>query len=64
MVLAGISIDLLFNFLGLIPTGPRPPSPVMEMGIRWNYTSWLDLAALGVVGWLFLMNRSPKGRSS
>ncbi len=62
MVLAGISIDLLFNFLGLIPTGPRPPSPVMEMGIRWNYTSWLDLAALGVMGWLFLMNRRNKAR--
>jgi len=60
MVLAGISIDLLFNFLGLIPTGPRPPSPVMEMGIQWNYTSWLDLAALGVMGWLFwLRARNP-----
>ena len=63
MVLAGILIDLLFNFLGLIPAGPRPPSPVMEMGIRWNYTSWLDLAALGVMGWLFWLNRSHRSRT-
>ena len=64
MVLAGISIDVLFNFFGFIPTGPRPPSPVMEMGIRWNYTSWLDLAALGVMGWLFLVNRRHRAEDS
>ncbi len=63
MVLAGVSIDLLFNAFGLVPTGPRPPSPVMEMGIRWNYTSWLDLAALAVMGWLFWLNRSSRNRS-
>jgi hypothetical protein len=60
MVLTGITVDLLFGFFGLIPSGPRPPSPVMQMGIRWNYTSWLDLAALVVMAWLVWLNRSRK----
>ena len=63
MVLTGIAVDLLFGFFGLIPSGPRPPSPVMEMGIRWNYTSWLDLAAVVVMGWLFLMSRRHRAQA-
>jgi uncharacterized membrane protein YraQ (UPF0718 family) len=55
MVLAGIVVDVLFNVLGLVPPGPRPPSPVMEMTFRWNYTTWLDLAALIFTGWLLYL---------
>jgi uncharacterized membrane protein YraQ (UPF0718 family) len=61
MVLAGIVVDVLFNALGLVPQGPRPPSPVMEMTLRWNYTTWLDLAALIFTAWLlFLRTRKAK----
>jgi len=49
MVLAGIVVDLLFSALGLVPQGARPPSPMMQTTFQWNYTSWLDLAALGVL---------------
>src|SRR5205814_8116732 len=45
MVLAGIIVDLIFNALGLIPQGPRPPSAVEHAHIIWNYTSMLDVAA-------------------
>ncbi|MDQ6623470.1 MAG: permease, partial [Verrucomicrobiota bacterium] len=46
MVTAGIVVDLIFNALGLIPTGPRPPSAVSHEMIKWNYTSWLDIIAV------------------
>ncbi len=56
MVISGIVVDLLFNFLGIVPTGERPPS-VMEHGmITWNYTSWLDLAAAVVFGLMLFLN--------
>ncbi|MGZ5504384.1 MAG: permease [Chthoniobacterales bacterium] len=45
MVVAGVVVDLIFNLLGLIPTGPRPLSAVEHAMITWNYTSWLDIAA-------------------
>jgi len=61
MVLAGIIIDLLFNALGIVPTGPRPPSAVEHSMIHWNYTSWLDLIALGFfVAFFFLHLRGSK----
>jgi uncharacterized membrane protein YraQ (UPF0718 family) len=62
MVLSGIVVDVLFAALGLIPPGPRPPSPVMEMTLRWNYTTWLDIAAAIFGGWLLWM-RTQKGRA-
>ncbi len=55
MVLAGLVIGGLFQLLGLVPAHhfiaafQTPPS--------WNYTTFLDLAALalaGVLGWRFL----------
>ncbi|HWB99901.1 MAG TPA: permease [Bryobacteraceae bacterium] len=52
MVAAGIAVDLLFSALGLIPPGPRPPSPMLMARFSWNYTTWLDLAALALAAWL------------
>ena len=45
---AGIIVDLLFSALRLIPTGPRPPSVMAQAHFAWNYTTWLDVVALGV----------------
>ena len=45
---AGIIVDLLFNALHLIPTGPRPPGVMERAHFAWNYTTWLDLLALGI----------------
>jgi uncharacterized membrane protein YraQ (UPF0718 family) len=56
MVAAGIIVDLLFDALGLIPTGPRPVSPIAMSSFAWNYTAWLDLIAIIVGGSLFYLH--------
>lgn len=58
MVLSGIVVDLLFTVFGLVPQGARPPSPMMETTFQWNYTTWLDLVALGVLAWLAYLHFS------
>ena len=52
MVGAGLLVDLLFSALHLVPMGPRPPSALSRAMFAWNYTTWLDLAALAVAGLL------------
>lgn len=58
---AGYVIELLFGALHLIPTNRA--LTVMEQGVSWNYTSWLDIVAL-VVGalllWRFLRTGGPE----
>ena len=54
MVGAGIIVDLLFTALGLVPTGPRPPSVMQESTFQWNYTTWLDLVVFIALTALFL----------
>lgn len=49
MVSAGIIVDLLFGALGLIPN-VRPPNAIAEASFQWNYTAWLDLAAILLSG--------------
>jgi uncharacterized membrane protein YraQ (UPF0718 family) len=58
MVGAGIIVDLLFTGLGFVPKGPRPPSVMQTAQFSWNYTTWLDLTALVVVGALLAVRRS------
>ena len=53
MVIAGIIVDLGFDALGLIPHGPRPPSPVAMASFSLNYTTWLDFMAIAISGWFF-----------
>ena len=48
MVGAGIVVDGLFEVFSWLPTGPRPPAAMAHMHFAWNYTTWLDLAALAV----------------
>ncbi len=52
MVIAGLTVDGLFSVLHLVPTGPRPISAISHARFEWNYTSWLDIAALAVAGFL------------
>jgi hypothetical protein len=44
MVTAGYIVELLFGAAGLIPS--QRNATVMEAGISWNYTSWLNIAFL------------------
>jgi uncharacterized protein len=62
MVAAGVIVDLTFGFFGLIPTGPRPPSAVEHAMISWNYTSWLDVAAMIGAGCLLFIYFRSRGR--
>ena len=60
MVLSGIVVDLLFSALGLVPQGPRPPSFMEQATFQWNYTSWLDLVAVAILGGLALLHFRPR----
>lgn len=44
MVAAGYLVELLFGVTGLIPA--QRSATVMQEGISWNYTTWLDIAFL------------------
>ncbi len=50
MIGSGIVVDVIFSVLGLIPTGPRPPSALIAEHFQWNYTTYLDLVALVLGG--------------
>jgi uncharacterized membrane protein YraQ (UPF0718 family) len=60
MVGAGLIVDLLFNALGLVPHGARPPSVVRMAGFAWNYTTWLNIPALMLAGWFVYLHRQGK----
>jgi uncharacterized membrane protein YraQ (UPF0718 family) len=60
MVGAGIIVDLLFNALGLVPKGARPPSLMQHDHLAWNYTTWLDLAVAAALAVLFIVSNRAK----
>jgi uncharacterized membrane protein YraQ (UPF0718 family) len=60
MVAAGVIVDLLFSALDLIPSGARPVSPIEHATFTWNYTTWLDLAAIAAAVWLLFVKLCRK----
>ena len=46
MVAAGYLVEIFFGTLGLIPS--QRNATVMEAGISWNYTTWLNVALLAL----------------
>ena len=52
MAAAGLVVDILFSALHLAPLGLRPASAISSARFSWNYTTWLDLAALSVAAFL------------
>jgi uncharacterized membrane protein YraQ (UPF0718 family) len=44
MVGAGYCVELFFGVTGLVPT--QRSARVMEAGVIWNYTTWLNIAFL------------------
>ena len=50
MVAAGYIVEVLFNLLGLVPT--TRDAKVGEMGVQWNYTTVLNIAAILVAAGL------------
>ena len=61
MVGSGLVVDGLFNLLGLVPRGPRPPSAIMHADFSWNYTTWLNLAALALSAWFVSLHVRRSG---
>jgi uncharacterized membrane protein YraQ (UPF0718 family) len=52
MVAAGYLVEILFGTTGLIPTHHN--TRAMEASIRWNYTTWLNIAFLTVAAALLI----------
>ncbi|MBB5911871.1 hypothetical protein BJY24_000738 [Nocardia transvalensis] len=52
MVGAGYAVEILFGAMGLIPS--QRNAMVMEEGIRWNYTTWLNLIFLALAAVLVI----------
>ncbi len=50
MVAAGFLVELLFGTANLIPT--QRSATVMEAGISWNYTAWLNIVFLVIAALL------------
>ncbi len=50
MVTAGYLVEILFGTAGLIPS--QRNATVMEAGVSWNYTTWLNIAFLGLAALL------------
>ncbi len=62
MVAAGYVIELVFTPLGLVPTGPRH-ARVGDDGLRWNYTTILNIIFLLLAAVLVVRFLRTGGRS-
>ena len=54
MVIAGYLVELVFGGLGLVPGRHTARIAVAEMGVSWNYTTWLNVAFLLLAGVLVI----------
>lgn len=52
MAWAGITVDLAFTWLGLVPPGGHGMAAMKQTGFSWNYARWLNIAALLEGGYL------------
>ncbi|MEU8551373.1 permease [Streptomyces roseoverticillatus] len=52
MVVAGYAVEFVFGGLGLVPG--REHATLPDEGVSWNYTTWLNLAFLGLAAALFV----------
>jgi uncharacterized protein len=50
MVTAGYLVEIIFGTTGLIPS--QRNATVMEAGVSWNYTTWLNIAFLALAALL------------
>ena len=53
MVLAGYAVELLFTPLGLVPANRN--LTIVQAGISWNYTTWLNIASIILAGALLIV---------
>jgi hypothetical protein len=55
MVAAALIVEGLFGIAGAIPTSR--PETIVETHFEWNYTTFLNIAALGVLALLYRLHR-------
>ncbi len=61
MSLAALAVEFLFGLLHLIPR--QHNAPIVIEAIRWNYTTWLNIAFLALAAllvWRFLRTDGPE----
>lgn len=61
MVITGYVVEVVFGLAGLTPDTSSAHLP--DQGIEWNYTTWLNIAALAlvaVIGWRFVRTGGVK----
>jgi len=51
-VLAALAVDGIFSALGLVPAKRPSIDSISSRGISWNYTTFLNIAFLGVAAFL------------
>ncbi|TMD09491.1 MAG: YHS domain-containing protein [Chloroflexi bacterium] len=56
MAAAGLATEYLFTGAGLVPVGR--PAEVVQPSFQWNYTTYLNIAFLGVFAGLFWLYRN------
>jgi uncharacterized protein len=56
MAVAGLAVEGLFSAAGLIPS--TRPHDIVPTSFQWNYTTFLNLAFLGVAGYLYWLYRN------
>ncbi|PSJ27364.1 hypothetical protein B7P34_17855 [Streptosporangium nondiastaticum] len=61
MVAAGYAVEFVFGGLGLVPG--RGHATIPEEGVSWNYTTWLNLAFLGLAAALLVRFLRTGGRN-
>ncbi len=59
MVLAALAVEGLFGVFGWLPSARN--ANVGEAAFTWNYTTWLNIAALIFAGWLYARYRRTGG---
>ncbi|MGK5545330.1 permease [Streptomyces sp. URMC 127] len=58
---AGYAVELAFGALGLVPG--RASATIPDEGVTWNYTTWLNIAFLGLAAVLVLRFLRTGGRA-
>lgn len=64
MVIAGLIVDLVFKTAGLVPHWTHAHGQMEHGMVGWNYTTWLNLIAIAVGGWLLYIHLAGRSRSA
>jgi len=60
MVLGGYLVELIFGTAGPVP--PHGQAKIMEEGVTWNYTTWLNILAFALTAVLLVRFFRTGGR--